>query len=947
MKLNDEQELAANHVDGPALVTACPGSGKTRTIVERTARLIANGIPPQSIMCITFTNKAADEMRARVEKSVGEPIAKRIWISTFHKLGSFFLRKQGRFIGYSSNLTICMPDDQIDMIAQCARQLGHELTKPVIKKIAWLVNDSRENLETDAEMDASMTRICKITKSECQLNDDTFYEIGSEYLKRLKQSNQIDFTGMLSEAVRLLKESPETLEKLHNHFRYFQIDEVQDTNLAQFKLMEMLAKGSRNILSVGDLDQCQPVGTKVLTTSHGEVRIENLDPQIHKLVSFSSRSSAVLGRKYGLNFKKEVRDVEDERLYCVATDGLETKCTSNHKWTVKLKKDLNNFHLVYLMQKGDYWRVGRTMAFKRYGKKYAGAFGPIMRARQEQADAIWVLKVCNSACDAQLWEQIISCKYGIPTTCFSSGKCLVDELHQLYGNLPKLSSSVLMCLWDYKKDKSMPLWTRRENGNPDFGNRIPLLVEAINLIPEIMQIPVPVGSKEFAWKDFAINTVCYTGPVYSLDVERHRHYIADGIITHNSIYGWRGARAENIKDYLKLYPEAKIIKLGKNYRSTPQIIKVADKLIRHNSERIAADFTTDNPDGAPVVCKSFDTSEQEAKWVADTIRHLVDGKKFNRKDVAIFYRTNSMSRALEVAMLQKGLAYKVVGNLSFFDRREVKDALAMLKFCFNSKDGISFHRIVNKPKRGVGDGAVGKIENFAKHNSDGDVLEACKHIGKIIKTDAVQEGVLEVLKAFETAPRANPGETLAHLVKEMKYEEYLAAECEDASEVMDRKENLDELIKSASEFYDKGNGGIAEYLESVSLTTSADQEDEEDSIAMMSAHASKGCEWPVVFIIGVEQGLMPHQRAVEERDDGLAEERRLMYVATTRAKKLLCISYCKRRAKSAFGSKGKVSYQNCEPSQFLVEMGLVKFVKKMSEVERERMYIDSIHMRGA
>jgi DNA helicase-2/ATP-dependent DNA helicase PcrA len=660
MKLNTEQELAANHVDGPCLVTACPGSGKTRTVVERTARLIGRGIKPSSIMCITFTNKAANEMRERIEKSVGADIAKRIWISTFHRLGSFILRKQGHWLGYGHNLTICQPDDQIDLICQCARQLEHEISKPQANKIAWQVNDWRENLEDEPSLRKRLSR----------LGDDA-YRIGREYLDRLAINNTIDFTGMLSETVRLLekKDFPDAaaspLEKLQNHFHYFQIDEVQDTNLAQFRIMELLARKSRNILSVGDIDQ--------------------------------------------------------------------------------------------------------------------------------------------------------------------------------------------------------------------------------------------------------------------------------------SIYGWRGARSENIQDYLKLYPDCRIVKLGKNYRSTPQIIKVADKLIRHNPGRIAADFSTDNPSGAPVACHAFETPDKEALYVAGAIRQMVQTGKYKKKDFAIFYRLNSMSRALEMAMMNKAVPYNVVGNFSFFDRKEVKDAVAMLKLFCNPKDGVSFHRIANKPKRHIGDVAVGKIEMFAKNNTDGNIMEACKQVGQYLKSDSVQDGAIEVVKAFEIDSLRPPQEILSHLLTQLRYREYLAAEAKDDAERLDREGNLTELINDAGRFHSEGKGGVQEYLESICLMTDADEEQEEDAVTLMSAHSSKGLEFPVVFVVGVEQGILPHARAVEEREDGLEEERRLCYVAVTRAQKILCLSYCQKRPSGAYAGK-HFRYQTAQPSQFLFEMELIKQDKTKSDAAKEKKYIDSMYM---
>jgi DNA helicase-2/ATP-dependent DNA helicase PcrA len=311
-------------------------------------------------------------------------------------------------------------------MSQTARQLGYEFTKPQINQILWALNDSRENMENDDQM---FNRYKKI--------NENFYPVGVEYIKRLHASNCLDFSSLLSETIRLFNEFPSVLQAAQNKWKYFQVDEVQDTNYAQFKIIEMLSAHTKNVFVVGDLDQ--------------------------------------------------------------------------------------------------------------------------------------------------------------------------------------------------------------------------------------------------------------------------------------SIYGWRGARVENIRDFTKLYPETKVISLGKNYRSTPEIIKVADKLIKFNTDRIAAPFVTDNPSGPPVKCSNFVDDKDEAKFIAETVQKMVNQGECNYDDIAIFYRTNNMSRAIEMAMINYNIPHTLIGGFSFFDRREVKDCLSMLKFLVNPLDGVSFHRFCNKPKRALGDVTVGKIEIFANY----------------------------------------------------------------------------------------------------------------------------------------------------------------------------------------------------------------------------------------
>lgn len=635
MKLNTEQELAASHIDGPCLVTACPGSGKTRTIVERTVRLIRHGIPPHRILSITFTNKASAEMKTRIEKRAEG--GNKLWVSTFHRLCSTILRQYGKPLGYGEFMTILDEDEQVDMLGQIARRMEFEFTKPQLKQIAYQLNDHRENLETQDDLYERYDKI-----------DPRYFDVAKKYMEIMPLTNRIDFSGLLSETHKLISTHPEVLDALHHRWTYFQVDEVQDTNLAQFKIIELIASKTKNIFVVGDLDQ--------------------------------------------------------------------------------------------------------------------------------------------------------------------------------------------------------------------------------------------------------------------------------------SIYGWRGARAENIEDFQKTFPGTKIISLGKNYRSTPQIVKVADKLIRYNDDRIAAPFETDNPDGPPVSCRTFGDDREEALSVARMIRQLAVSGHYRYSDIAVFYRVNSMSRAIEMALIQQAIPHTVIGSFSFFDRREIKDCVSMLKFLVNPSDGVSFHRICNKPKRALGDVTVGKIENVAVEKSCS-ILDALEYM--TFKSEGVNDGLEDIRKAFLFDWKNKPiGECLGHMLKVLRYDEYLQ---EDPETYADRSRNVEELIKDAARFSDENNGDFAAYLEQITLLSSSDKTADGNAVSLMSLHTSKGLEFPVVFMLGCEQDILPHKRAVEERSDGLAEERRLCYVGMTRAEKILVVSHCQRRQDGGYARQGRVSFKRSKPSQFLYESGLLKRENKVTE----------------
>lgn len=635
MLLNEQQKSVVNHVDGPALIISVPGSGKTRCITERTANLIKLGKEPSSILCITFTNKAADEMRNRIEKSVGQELASQVFISNFHKMCVYILKNYGYELGYKRWISIIDEDEQASRIQQILRQQEIEAAKPICKKIATIINNARESLLTESELANNLKNL-----------DEQFENVGKDYIERIRKLNQFDFSGLLSETYRLITEKSNVLEKLHDKWKYFQNDECQDSNKIQFEIMKLLSSHNRNLVLIGDLFQ--------------------------------------------------------------------------------------------------------------------------------------------------------------------------------------------------------------------------------------------------------------------------------------SIFAFRGSRSENIDEFIEEY-KPKVFSLPKNYRSTPEILEKAEKLIKHSKSEYVKKYNiiTDNPSGSPVLCKSFMDDKEEATWIAGTIKTAIDSNKLNPKDIAILYRTNVQSRAIEMAMVNYGLPYTIVGGYSFYDRKEVKDCLSMLKFLINPFDGISFHRFANKPKRALGDSTIGKIENFA-HEKNIDIIQAIKEIE--IKSESVQKGINKIQKAFSNDfSKLGIGETLNLLITDLEYKKFL--EDDDIETSIERYENIEELIKDAARFSVEKSNSIEDYLEQVALYNTSD-EDIKESVSLQTSHSSKGLEFPVVFIIGVEKDIMPHKNAMIEKD-GIEEERRILFVSMTRAEKNLILSYCNRRQQGG----GKFRFRRTYPSQFLYEAGILKGKPKLDLYE--------------
>jgi hypothetical protein len=368
----------------------------------------------------------------------------------------------------------------------------------------------------------------------------------------------LDFSDLISVALEEVSRPPEAPEVII-------ADEAQDLSALEFALLKKWGEAAGALMLSGDPYQCQPPGTMV-ATPEGEIPIEDLDPSCHRVISFDRRGSAITGYRNPLKIKKACRAYIGE-LYKIQIGKLSTRCTDNHRWTVKFKRHSGDWHAVYLMRKGHNWRVGRCAAF-RIPNNDAGSFGPITRCRQEKGDAVWVLGLYKSAGLAEAWQQIVSVRWQIPTTCFKDhgvGFRNADIINIIYDEVGHLSKPK-ECLRHFGRSFTHPFWVnvqaRTNERGQDFGRRIPLTVTACNLLPEIMQIPIPrmpsskfridtlgrkysnVIGKEFDWANFSISREAYAGPVYSLDVERHHHYIADGIITQNSLYNWRGAHPE-------------------------------------------------------------------------------------------------------------------------------------------------------------------------------------------------------------------------------------------------------------------------------------------------------------------------------------------------------------------------------------------------------------------
>ncbi|MGY1763117.1 DNA helicase PcrA [Geodermatophilus sp. SYSU D00779] len=387
-----------------------------------------------------------------------------------------------------------------------------------------------------------------------------------------------------------------------------------------------------------------------------------------------------------------------------------------------------------------------------------------------------------------------------------------------------------------------------------------------------------------------------------------------------SIYAFRGATIRNIDEFERDYPQATTILLEQNYRSTQRILKAANQVIAKNTGRRAKNLWTDAGDGELIEGYVAENEHDEAAWVAEQIDALVDAGEAKPKDIAVFYRTNNASRVFEEVFIRVGMPYKVVGGVRFYERKEVRDALAYLKLVANPADVVSLRRIINVPKRGIGEKAESCIESFADREriAFGSALRRCSEVTTLAPRSlkAIQEFVA-LLEEFEQL--AGTGSGPAALLESILDRTGYLAELEASTDPQDegRVDNLNELISVAAEFEAANPGGsVPDFLEQVSLVADADQipvaGDEAGVVTLMTLHTAKGLEFPVVFLTGMEDGVFPHLRALGDPRE-LEEERRLAYVGITRAQRRLFISRATVRT-----SWGQPAYN--PPSRFLDEL---------------------------
>jgi len=623
--LNPTQLDAVEHTEGPLLILAGAGSGKTRVLTHRVAYILDRGLAaPEEVLAITFTNKAAQEMKDRVALLVG-PDSRRMWVSTFHAFCARLLRVHAEKLGYKREFTIYDGADQVRLVKRCIVELGKDPKR---------FNPRSFQSQISAAKNVLMTPEDYLRSTEGYIAENVA-EVYDLYQRRLYESNAMDFDDLIMQTVALLEIFPELRERYQTRFKYIHVDEYQDTNHAQYRLVNILAAAHRNLCVVGDDDQ--------------------------------------------------------------------------------------------------------------------------------------------------------------------------------------------------------------------------------------------------------------------------------------SVYSWRGADIRNILDFERDYPEAKVVKLEQNYRSTQTILDAANAVVANNASRKAKELWTAGPEGERIRIFTASDEYAEARFMVSEIVRLI-GAGARPADVAVFYRTNAQSRALEDVLVREGVPYQVVGGVRFYERAEIKDAMAYLAVISNPSDSGALERIINVPKRGLGATSVARLQEHA-HRNGISLYEALAEAERVDLTGAARRACRAVRDLFEgwrvAAQEVPPAELIAAVLDESGYRAELVVENTVESE--SRLENLEELINAAREFERvEPEPTLAGFLQEQALYSEQDAlSGEGGRVALMTLHNAKGLEFDHVFVVGMEEGTFPHARSLDEQN--LEEERRLAYVGITRAKRSLTLSYAKLR--SNWGAR---EYQM--PSRFLAEI---------------------------
>jgi DNA helicase II / ATP-dependent DNA helicase PcrA len=987
--LNPTQRDAVEYTEGPLLILAGAGSGKTRVLTHRVAHLLDRGLAaPEEILAITFTNKAAREMKDRVALLVG-PDSRKMWVSTFHAFCARILRVHAEKLGYKREFTIYDGADQVRLVKRCIVELGKDPKRFNPRSFQAQISSAKNVLMSPDDF---------LRNTEGYIAENVA-EVYGLYQQRLYENNAMDFDDLIMQTVALLEMFPEVRERYQTRFRYIHVDEYQDTNHAQYRLVTVLAAAHRNLCVVGDDDQCLVEGMPVMMADGSEKAIEKIS------VGDEVRSNYGSGDFRPARVTGVSRSRKSEGVEITTRAGRKIISTPEHVHFAGYKLGLTpQLHTTYLMRRRDEgFRLGTSRTYTNGRVKPVVGF--MQRCRQEHADAAWVVSTHAKEGEARAAETTLSLKYEVPTlpfvtragsdnglvanqalidrvfsevACDEGGRRLLDDSgltpdvpHYMPQSFTGRRRNVVVTLCGDRRGRTamhrismvgrddegrralegLGLSVRRakqgssswryESCFKDYGAAMKIVEKIRSVLDVSVQRVARLGTdigETVEGKSLPFTAASAVRPgmamfnadggydvvekverakldraVYDIDVEGTHNFVAGGLVTHNSVYSWRGADIRNILDFERDYPEAKVVKLEQNYRSTQTILDAANAVVANNASRKAKELWTSGDEGERIRVYAASDEYAEARFVVSEIEKLTDRGEPAR-EIATFYRTNAQSRALEDVLVREGVPYQIVGGVRFYERAEIKDAMAYFAVVSNPADAVGLERIINVPKRGLGNTSVAKLQDHARREEITlyEALSEAPAAGLSGKAAKACADLRDLFEGWRVAAReVPPAELIGAVLDESGYRGELRNENTIESE--SRLENLEELINAAREYERvEPEPTLDGFLQEQALYSEQDSVTSEGGrVTLMTLHNAKGLEFDHVFVVGMEEGTFPHARSLDEQN--LEEERRLAYVGITRARKTLTLTHAKLRS-----NWGEREYRM--PSRFLNEI---------------------------
>ena len=897
--LNAPQREAVTFGEGPLLILAGAGSGKTRVLTHRIAYLLATGAAQaHEILAITFTNKAANEMRERVEFLIGGRV-RSMWVMTFHAACARMLRAHADKLGYTRRFTIYDQADSRRLVKRSLDDLGIDPKRFTPAALQNQISDAKNKL-LDADAYGQMVG---------SFFERTVAEVYRHYERELHRMNAMDFDDLLFRAVDVLRMFQEVRDSYAESFRHVLVDEYQDTNHAQYRWLELLTSERRNVMVVGDDAQCLLKGTMVTMGDGTQRPIEDVRAGDSVLSNYGSgdvRPARVL---------RVHRSTRRNGIAITTRAGRRIVSTPEHTHFAGFLLG----RTPRLFEAHDTVSAGRRLLAD-VGLSFEHPhFQPGTFTRTEVRRRRLSVVLCGDRRGRTPLHRIALFGYD------REGRCALEQAglsvrpagrgsdgwrfetaHTDLGVVEKTAVRIADVLENVSVAPVARLGRSEAVMN---GNSLPFTA-ASSVRPGMVMFDEQ-GAYDVVE---SVERVVLDAPVYDLDIEKTHNFIANGLTTHNSIYSFRGADIGNILNFTDDYPDAHVVKLEQNYRSTQTILDAANAVIANNREQKPKSLWTELGRGDPIKVRDLDDEHAEARFVVGEAERLFD-EGISPSEIAVFYRTNAQSRVLEDTLVRAGIAYQVVGGTKFYERAEIKDAVAYLVSLVNPRDAGAFTRIVNSPRRGIGTTSVSRLLAFA--NTTGMTIwevaadpQQVPDLGPpAVKALRRFMATMEILRE-----QANAGTEVASLLQDVLRETgYLEAlQAERTIEAQGRIENLEELENVAAEFDatvsaegapqggEAGTARLAQFLQQIQLLSDADERsDDSGLVTLMTLHNAKGLEYPIVFMIGLEEGVFPHARSLEE--GGLEEERRLCYVGITRAQRDLYLTSA--RTRGVFGTR--------------------------------------------